>query len=844
MTLHEAIRKVLLEEGHPMSGLEIANRINGMLLYKRKDNTPVPSAQIEARVANYSDDFYIENGRIFLNEFNRDKSVEEQLFEKGKQLRNYFAHNNLFNEVDTVELILLYIDSKTRKHILQREIEEIFFQKLNQHINNKFERNNIIEFVLQGCEEIYTTILEHTSRTKAVKTICSYFISFQNAYRELPEFVVNILSQRIKKDRIHTIDIIDELIPIYLLDCLDEKEYYKINIESRNLRTKELSQLLFNTSGLQVITEFDSINSGFELGICIPPFGMRLGMTKWDNELETILEQYQRMESGAFQVFLGTTSVLYQKGQRGNIRNFMLREHQPTGIFTVPYNSQFTGIKSLAFIEFDHKNRTEEIFIGDFTATSSELDLLSTYFEHKMVQGVTGIITPNEINEQNHTWSPSRYITSHELKAIDESDTVELSEVVDSFRGRHVNRKALYQEGEIKYITTKDLEKTSDYFIFKENVLAIDLDDITGNIPRVKAGDILTTLIGNDLKPNIYKSDFEAIVDQNIIILRCKESILPEFLIHSLKSDLSLEQLNSFRKQGTGITNIPRANLLSIRIKLPSIDEQRKILLENRQFEFNESDIKLDSEEFNIIATLKHTLKQPLTTLSEDFKVLQSFIALKTKEGLLSEEDIIVSIFEGEDKSSLQKHSLKSTLSRCQRMINDAHDHLNKAEQLLRIDTIKPKFELTSIKTLLLSLEKDYPKIDFEFKGRDYELNIDKYSFRILLDNFIENANKHGFEEIKNPTVLFRTEIERDKFDIEYVKIQYLNNGEPMSNEITTDKFLRKNSKSNKSVGDGYGGHLINKISQMHKGIIEVDKLTAEKEIDYNVCFNIYLPKN
>jgi signal transduction histidine kinase len=313
--------------------------------------------------------------------------------------------------------------------------------------------------------------------------------------------------------------------------------------------------------------------------------------------------------------------------------------------------------------------------------------------------------------------------------------------------------------------------------------------------------------------------------------------------VQSLRSELSLQQINALRQQGTGISRISRLNLLKIRIKLPPLAEQHKILFESRESLTKGKENKLDSDEFNFIATLKHTLKQPLAALSEDFNVLRTFLLQKSENGILSKDEIIVEVFDEDDASTLEKHSLMATLSRCQRMINNAHDHLNKAEQLLKIDSLKPKFEITSIKTLLLKLQEDCPGIEVEFKGRDYELNIDKYSFRIMLDNFIENANKHGFKDMKNPRILFRTEIERDKFDMEYVKIEYLNNGEALSEEITTDKFLRKHSKSNKSAGDGYGGHLINRISQMHKAIIEIDSLAAEKEIDYNVCFNIYLPK-
>lgn len=49
-TLHEAIQEVLRRSGHPLTFTEIANRINELGLYNRKDNQLVPASQISARI--------------------------------------------------------------------------------------------------------------------------------------------------------------------------------------------------------------------------------------------------------------------------------------------------------------------------------------------------------------------------------------------------------------------------------------------------------------------------------------------------------------------------------------------------------------------------------------------------------------------------------------------------------------------------------------------------------------------------------------------------------------------------------------------------------------------------
>ena len=53
MTLHEAIKQVLEDNGRPMSAREIADEVNRRNLYQRGDGSPVPGSQIHARVKNY-----------------------------------------------------------------------------------------------------------------------------------------------------------------------------------------------------------------------------------------------------------------------------------------------------------------------------------------------------------------------------------------------------------------------------------------------------------------------------------------------------------------------------------------------------------------------------------------------------------------------------------------------------------------------------------------------------------------------------------------------------------------------------------------------------------------------
>lgn len=66
MTLHEAIRIVLSEDGDGMCSAVIADRINHRKLYYRQDRTAIRASQISARANKYPSLFRRKDNRICL----------------------------------------------------------------------------------------------------------------------------------------------------------------------------------------------------------------------------------------------------------------------------------------------------------------------------------------------------------------------------------------------------------------------------------------------------------------------------------------------------------------------------------------------------------------------------------------------------------------------------------------------------------------------------------------------------------------------------------------------------------------------------------------------------------
>jgi hypothetical protein len=94
MTLHEAIEKVLKENGKPLKPTEIAEILNDKEIYQKGDKSRIQSGQISARVNNYPSYFFKENGLIYLNNWSLG-TKENELSGHEKQDLTSISYENM-----------------------------------------------------------------------------------------------------------------------------------------------------------------------------------------------------------------------------------------------------------------------------------------------------------------------------------------------------------------------------------------------------------------------------------------------------------------------------------------------------------------------------------------------------------------------------------------------------------------------------------------------------------------------------------------------------------------------------------------------------------------------------
>ncbi|WP_294309857.1 N-6 DNA methylase [uncultured Chryseobacterium sp.] len=95
MTLHEAIVRILKENGRPMSADDIALAINSNRYYERNDREPLNSNQINIRVKNYPSLFENINGIIILSDDYHWKNIITSYLYLKEILRGIFSESQI-----------------------------------------------------------------------------------------------------------------------------------------------------------------------------------------------------------------------------------------------------------------------------------------------------------------------------------------------------------------------------------------------------------------------------------------------------------------------------------------------------------------------------------------------------------------------------------------------------------------------------------------------------------------------------------------------------------------------------------------------------------------------------
>lgn len=828
MTLHEAIKTVLEEVGKSLTPEEITAFINKKDLYQRKDGRPVSSNQIVARVSNHTDTFFNRKGKIYL-------------LKEDDRTRIY----KLFREHITRQLNY-HIQSGGAKDIMDKFID-ILEELVNKDL---FEYATSNDMSLPASFKPEIPDSSYIYKFHIIYQTCSWFLTQFARYGVLKEKWADLLYELDWfKNSENTLFVESGLYSHFLLK-LPTRTSSKFSVQ--NLQNKKKN----NKYQVNVINEriFEAVNlysqslgkpkTKLKIGIFIPPIGP-LNPGKLEEQLEILLTEIKSAKIGLDKALLLMPSGFQnsRSNKIKNIRKEFVKSGKLAKVIGIGPLLEHSSVH-LSLLMFDFKKENSNVFfMHPDQLLTIHPDLSEIINSEILLQHVSTRNTISQIEESDYNLSPFFYTTNvEELSENEDGKLKTISElIIEGKRGTVLkNRNKLYKGGEYKYVRVPDLDTDELFFNSTDSTLGID-SDLLPNQELLKSEGIVLSAFNNKIKANILRGKEKYLIDQNLIWLKIdKEQILEEYFVLEIAKNYVKWQIES-TSWGMTIPRLSFADLKDIKLRIPSLEIQKERVIQLLKKDKKE-DLNNDLHELEIdfIKTLKHTIKQPTSTLSNDFSILKDYLSEKAdREKAVKITDTLVKVFEGESVETIKKYRLDNTLDRIQRSINSIDYIVDQAVQIISLNIID-KREIR-LKEWLEKFSADYDQIKLKVSGPNLNVFVDPKQLKILIDNFIQNAIRHGFVNnyTLNPEVFIEVvDQNRITFDL---KIS--NNGKPLPPEFTIEDFLAKGASTKEDVGSGFGGFLIGKIVKNHGGKVILGNRENLNTLPHNIEFIVSLPK-
>ena len=300
------------------------------------------------------------------------------------------------------------------------------------------------------------------------------------------------------------------------------------------------------------------------------------------------------------------------------------------------------------------------------------------------------------------------------------------------------------------------------------------------------------------------------------------DRIEEDYLIAELHKDYVKLQRQCFLT-GVGIQKISKEDLLKIRVKVPTVEKQKRDVKSYIKHELNKQTggvaklRKLHKEDLN---NKQHKFAAPLRQAKSIVKHL--IAAVSQQDRALRENDYVVEGHPATVGASLQslKHALEDIGLFVENIAADVE--FNKSETI----SINPLLEqLVDEVAIGKSFKITYD--DRDIKGVDVKIDFSREDFKnnVFL-NIIENAEKHGFtQNNKEYEVLIRASYDNDS---KKLHLWFENNGMPLLDGVK-EKFRLRGYHAGKTGNMGIGGNEITETVEHFGGKVEIHDVPSAK---------------
>ena len=491
-------------------------------------------------------------------------------------------------------------------------------------------------------------------------------------------------------------------------------------------------------------------------------------------------------------------------------------------ILIINKNKEEKGVVKFARVNSDNTN------INAFTSKNDKRFNISYEYYSKKVA---------EIKDNDYLLNLNRYEYDDKIEAQKSENNVKIGSIVSINSGLHTAQIGLknYNTG-YPFIAFKQLATNNSLPYLNINNVESYLDytlDISKLKPASK-NDILVSITGQNFKPTLVTRN-DVFFSDKIYRLTISGSfidkILPDYLTLFLRSESVKLQHLKYMTHGI-VSSISRKDFENITVNIPSLQEQNEFvksqlsrLVEEEQ-KNNSATNEIDIHER--ASTLEHTLGTSIGVIGND---LESLIRFFNAEGYdpITNRQARPEIVENSRLSNIFKRMLTEVKSSkfALKNVND-WQFVNKSS-LKKEPTNLNFFFHDAIE--LGDLTKD---IEIAILcPENLEVDIDKERFKILIRNFIHNAQKHSFNDLKQGEKKVFFEIYEN--DDKSIQIEIKNNGNLISEDFNLEKYLK--------TGTNKGLKLISNIIEAHDGSLDVLSRENSEKLGVGAYFIIQINK-
>lgn len=585
MTLHEAIKQVLLDSKRSMTAMEIADEVNARELYSREDKKLVPPSQINARINNYPHLFTKLGGLIEIIE--RQKlNVEILLNNAIDLLRNNWAHGVgtrnshlliplcfffkrvidnkelLDNSLNVEAVFRCDIDSFTRflNLFVERHIDlKPGIQRINSELNSEGQTKYIEDLLLklskidlsiatfsdERFSEFYLNLILKFSEK-------SYLLGQYSSPVSLSQLIAG-LANLVPFKKVYNPATGIGTFPVYIKRLINGKEFYFLGEEiNPDIYLLGVMNLIINGINTDKFALKDTLISrlepdDFDLIICNPPFMANFDEHEWPRLPKSKKSHLQFLEyiisnlNSKRAIILMPENFFFSKSNiEVQIKRSILGNNLLEGIISLPPGIMlpYSLIKTSLLILNGNKK----------TGLSYFIDADNKLFNADPEKKTISIDTEKLLSLLNEVLTKNELITDVELvnePSVKYSSQIIALQKVNQNETNLSVRRLLIQEPEGKFenpnrIQLREIMEIKSNRLVSSKAKYVNIRDLNSNFydymlktelltPQSKPGTLIENeaifmgSIAHSYKPTFFDGSEPVLVSPNIYVLTLRE---------------------------------------------------------------------------------------------------------------------------------------------------------------------------------------------------------------------------------------------------------------------------------------------------------------------------------